>query len=47
MAMGKIYAREIHAKHITLDDVPKKYRQATIKGYHDIYGIWLEEYKGN
>lgn len=39
--MGYVYARQIHAGNITLDDVPAKYKQATIDAYYDIYGIHI------
>lgn len=41
--MGKIYARRIHDGAITLDNVPQKYRQATIDAYWDLYGIHIGE----
>lgn len=40
--MGYIYARQIYAGHITLADVPDKYKQATKDAYYDLYGIILE-----
>ena len=40
--MGKIYARLIYAGKKTLDDVPAKYKEATINAYHELYGVWLE-----
>ena len=39
--MGYIYARQIYAGHITIDDVPAKYKQATKDAYYDLYGIHL------
>lgn len=40
--MAKIYARQIYKGNITIDDVPKKYQQATREAYFEIYGIELE-----
>ena len=39
--MGYIYARQIYAGHITINDVPAKYVQATKDAYYDLYGIHL------
>ena len=44
--MGYIYARAIDDGRRTLDQVPKRYRKATIDAYFDLFGIWLEEQKG-
>lgn len=41
--MGRIYARNIHDGKMTLDQVPARWRQATIDAYWDIYGIHLED----
>jgi hypothetical protein len=43
MAMGRIYARWIYNGKKTLADVPEKYKEATIKGYWDLFGLKLEE----
>ena len=39
--MGYVYARLIYKGKKTLDDVPEKYREATIEAYFDIYGVEL------
>ena len=40
--MAYIYARAIHAGTKTLDDVPTKWKQATIDAYYNLYGIHLD-----
>ena len=40
--MGYIYARLIDKGLKTLDDVPEKWRQATIDAYYDLFGIIIE-----
>lgn len=37
-SIGKVYARRIHEGEITLDNVPKIYRAATIQAYYDLFG---------
>lgn len=39
--MGYIYARLIDKGLKTLDDVPEKWKQATIDAYYDLFGIEL------
>lgn len=39
MAIGKIYARKIHAGSITLADVPAKYKEVTVQAYIALYGV--------
>lgn len=39
--MGYIYARLIDKKAKTIDDVPDKWKQATIDAYYDLFGIEL------
>lgn len=40
--IGKVYARRIHDGEISLANVPKLYRAATIQAYYDLYGEELE-----
>lgn len=41
--MGYIYARAIYDGRKTLDDVPARFKQATIDAYYDLYGIHIGE----
>ena len=39
--MGKVYARAIHNRKKTLNDVPTRYIEETKKAYKELYGIEL------
>lgn len=41
--MGRVYARQIHEGKRTLDQVPERWREATIEAYWDLYGIHIGE----
>ena len=41
--MGYVYARLIYKGKRELDDVPAKYKTATVATYLELYGINLED----
>jgi hypothetical protein len=35
--MARIYARQIHAGKMTIEDVPTRWQEATVQAYKDLY----------